>query len=203
MSDSPETQAEGQAPAPKAGPRGAVLIGALVGTLLVGGAAGFLAVGPVIAKKSGYVVKAAAADSGEEGAAAEGEDGAAAEGESAAEGGEHGAAKEGEGGAESTVHLIDNLVLNPAGSGGQRFLMLAAAIEFNDAASLETLKGRDAEARDVVLRVLGVRSVDDLSEMSNRESIKKELADSLSTLFPKKSRKKAIRRVYFPQWVIQ
>jgi flagellar FliL protein len=190
MSDHEEAPAEGEGTvAPKGGPKPVVLIGALVGSLLLGGAGGFLAVGPMVAKKSGYVVAAhTAADS----AAAEGEGGA----------GEHGEKKEGkEGESASSLHLIDNLVLNPAGSGGSRFLMLAAAIEFNEAKDVEEIKTRDAEARDVVLRVLGARTVEDLSEMKNREAIKKELADSLGSLFGKK--KKVIRRVYFPQFVIQ
>lgn len=185
----------------KAGPKGVVLIGALVGSLLIGGAAGVFAVGPMLAKKSGYVVTPAAHDA--EGGDAEGE-GDGGEGEHAAPaGGEHGEGGEG-GAAASNLHLIDNLVLNPAGSGGSRFLMLAAALEFNDAAQVEEVKSRDSEVRDVILRVMGSKTVEELSDMAHREEIKGELADSLGTLFKKsKSKKKPIRRVYFPQFVIQ
>ncbi len=189
MSDSPEGAAappEGaEASPPKKGKSGIVLIGTLVGGLVVGVAAGLFAVGPMMAKSSGYVVPVGAET-----------DSAAAEG-----GGEHGEAK-GEGAAAS-VHLIDNLVLNPAGSGGTRFLMMAAAIEFADAKHVEDLKARDAEARDMVLRVMGARSVEELADMTKRDGIRQELADSIVTLFPKKDRKKAIKRVYFPQFVIQ
>lgn len=197
MSDQPAAAAEGGEPPVKAGPKGVVLIGALVGSLLIGGAAGVFAVGPMLAKKSGYVVTPAAHDA--EGADAEAE--AEGGGEHAAPaGGEHG--EGGEGAAASNLHLIDNLVLNPAGSGGSRFLMLAAALEFNDAAQVEEMKSRDSEVRDVILRVMGSKTVEELSDMGHREAIKEELADSLATLF-KKSKKKPIRRVYFPQFVIQ
>ena len=98
------------------------------------------------------------------------------------------------------MHLIDNLVLNPAGTGGSRFLMLSTAIEFAESSQVEEMKTRDAEVRDIVLRVMGSRTIEQLSEMSNREIIKRELADSLGLLFKKK---KAIRRIYFPQFVIQ
>lgn len=198
MSDQPAAAAEGGEAPVKAGPKGVVLIGALVGSLLIGGAAGVFAVGPILAKKSGYVVTPGAheADSTE----AEGEGGGGGE-HAAPSGGEHGEGGEG-GGAASNLHLIDNLVLNPAGSGGSRFLMLAAALEFNDAAQVEEMKSRDSEVRDVILRVMGSKTVEELSDMGHRESIKEELADSLATLF-KKSKKKPIRRVYFPQFVIQ
>ena len=195
MSEQPAASAEGgEAPA-KAGPKGVVLIGALVGSLLIGGAAGVFAVGPMLAKKSGYVVAPhAAGDS----TAAEGEGDAAAEHGGEAAAGEHGG-KEGEA-AAGNLHLVDNLVMNPAGSGGSRFLMLAAAIEFADATLVEETKARDAEVRDIILRVMGAKTVEQLSEMVNRDAIKQELADSLGTLFKKK---KAVRRIYFPQFVIQ
>lgn len=195
MSEQAQAPAEGEEAPAKAGPKGVVLIGALVGSLLIGGAAGVFAVGPMLAKKSGYVVTPASHDAEGEEAAAEGE----GEHGAAPAGGEHG---EGGGGAAANLHLIDNLVLNPAGSGGSRFLMLATALEFNEAAQVEEMKARDSEVRDVILRVMGSKSVEELSDMARREEIKNELADSLATLF-KKSKKKPIRRVYFPQFVIQ
>ena len=189
MSEEVEAPAEAEAP-PKKGPKGAVLVGALVGTLLLGSAAGVFAIGPMIVKKSGYDVVPGAHGSAAGDSAAVGEDGAA--------GGEDGG-KEGEV-AGSALHLVDNLVLNPAGSGGARFLMLAAAVEFADSKLVDEMKTRDAEARDVILRVMGARTVDELSDMSIRERLKQELADSLGALFKKK---KQIRRIYFPQFVIQ
>jgi flagellar FliL protein len=192
-----------------------VLIGALVGGLVAGVAAGLFAIGPVVARTSGLVVteemlarvKAQAklvrgTGEGEEDAEGEAEAGgdeAHAEGEEG--GGEH---KEGaaEGGSAS-LHLIDNLVMNPAGSGGTRFLMLSAAIEFKDAAMVEQFKARDAEVRDLVLRVMGARTVEQLADMPTRELIRKEVADSLAMLLPKKDRKKAISKIFFPQFVIQ
>lgn len=191
MSDeTPPPEGEPAKPIKKA-PKGAVLIGVLVGGLAVGVGGGLFAIGPMVARSSGYVVTV---------------DSTHAEGEEGAEGGEHGAAaggKEGEAAGASNLHLIDNLVLNPAGSGGTRFLMVAAAIEFKEAALVEAFKARDAEVRDIVLRVMGAKTVDQLSDMAMRDSLRKELGDSLSGLVPKAQRKQAIRRVYFPQFVIQ
>jgi flagellar FliL protein len=194
MSEQAQAQppAEGEEAAPeKPKPKGVVLIGALVGGLVVGVAAGLFAVGPMVAKKSGYDITALA-DSGPTAESHQPEGGA----------GGHG--PEGEGSdAASSVHLIDNMVLNPAGSGGTRFVMLAAAVEFGDAKYVDQIRARDAEARDIVLRVVGSRGVEQLAEMSFREILRKELADSLSALFPKAERGSAIKRIFFPQFVIQ
>ena len=64
-------------------------------------------------------------------------------------------------------------------------------------------KARDAEVRDIVLRVMGAKTVEQLSDMAMRDSLRQEVSDSLTSLVPKAQRKKAIRRVFFPQFVIQ
>jgi flagellar FliL protein len=188
MSDETETPPPAEEEKPSSGGvKRIVLVGALVGGLLAGAGAGMFALGPMLARKSGYVVDPtllAAADS------------AKANEAPTSKGGEEG--KEGE--STSTIHTIDNIILNPAGSGGSRFLMLQAAIDAKEGSTVEELKTRDAEARDVVLRVMGAKTVEQLSDMRNRERFKQELIDSLGALFKKKG---AIRRIYFPQFVIQ
>lgn len=156
-------------------------IAGLLGGLVIGGLGGSFALGPVLAKKL-VAPKSAEAATDEK------------SGEGDHEGGK------GEKKAGATVHMMENLVLNPAGSNGTRFLMAAVAAEVKDEKVKEEMTGRDAELRDAVLRILGERTVDQLSDMSLREGIKKALVDSLNARLQSKS---AIKRVYFPQFVIQ
>jgi flagellar protein FliL len=101
---------------------------------------------------------------------------------------------------ETPVHYeFANLVLNPAGTGGTRFLMLTATFQVKDDATKQLFTDRDSEVRDRILGVLGKRTVDDLAEMSHREVIKQELIDSVGAMFPKG----AIVKLSFPQFVIQ
>jgi flagellar FliL protein len=175
----PETeQAAPSAEAGGGGKKKLVLIGVLAGGIIAGVALGLFVVGPMFVGAPDAHAAATDSTSQEE----EGNDG------------EH---KEGEG--ATSLHVMENVVLNPAGSGGTRFLMMGAVFEAKDAAIVNELKARDAEARDVVLRVMGAKSVDELAETSNRERLKAELIDSMNVLF----KKGAIRRVYFPQFVIQ
>jgi flagellar FliL protein len=177
----PQTEETPPADAPKKG-GGKVAIIALVASLAIGGAVGVFVTGPLFARQRGYVV--ATADSAHEGS----------------EGGEGEHGKKGEkDGPKTVVHSLDNLVLNPAGSSGTRFLMVNVAIEVKDDKITEEMNNRDAEARDAVLRVLGAKTVDELTDIAKREGIKKEVQDALMVLFPKD----AIRRLYFPQFVIQ
>lgn len=179
-----ENAAQAEAPAK---PKMPVLLGVAVGALVVGGALGAMVVGPMVAKKMGKTtpITVAADSSGEH----------AAEGEAAA--GEAG--KEGEGAVEPAVHLLDNLVLNPAGSGGSRFLLMSVAIETTNAATVETFKGRDAELRDIVLTALGPKTVDELTDIAKRELFKTEIQEAISAQFGKNT----VKRLYFPQFVVQ
>ena len=157
-----------------------ILIGCLVGGLVIGGAGGAFALGPMLAKKfsAPKATTEAASDEKSEG--------------------EHG--EKGEKKAGNVVHMMENLVLNPAGSNGTRFLMAAVAAEVKDEKVNEEMSGRDAELRDAVLRILGDHTVDQLADMAIRETLKKTVTDSLNARLASKS---AIKRVYFPQFVIQ
>jgi len=158
--------------------------------LAIGGGTGAAFIGPMMAKKMG---KSAPATT--EAAAA---DGADASHDAAPAEGDH-AAPEGEKGGEATVHLIENLVLNPAGSGGSRFLLLTVAIEAGSATVATDMTTRDAELRDIILSSLGLKTVDQLTDMSVRDSIKAEVQTAISARFGKKS----VKRLYFPQFVVQ
>ncbi|HMS01360.1 MAG TPA: flagellar basal body-associated FliL family protein [Gemmatimonadaceae bacterium] len=176
-----------------------LILGIILG-LGVGAGTGAMVVGPATARTMGYtlpdsvvaalnaVAAAKAGDHGEEG------------GDHGEEGGDHAAEGEGgEGAAAPAVLTLDNLVLNPAGSGGARFLLLTVAIECKDAASVTTMQARDAELRDVVLTTLGLKTVEQLAEIGARDQIKTDLVGALNERFGKKT----VVRVYFPQFVVQ
>ena len=169
-------KSEETAPAP-AKSRKLMLPIIIVAGAIVGGSAGALVLGPRIARARNVALDSsdhAKTDSSKTG--------------------EHGAAA-----PDAPVHLIDNLVLNPAGSGGSRFLLASVGIQTASVAANEVLTKREVEARDVVLAVLGSKHVEDLAEMGNRERIKGELKAALDSVFGAG----VVRRIYFPQFVIQ
>jgi flagellar FliL protein len=167
-----------------------MLIGMVAVGLAVGGGTGAALLGPMVAKKMGKVTPIVASADGAHGgdaAAAEGGHGAPAEG-----------GKEGEAPLAS-IHVLDNMVLNPAGSGGSRYLLLTVAIEVGSPASLESFKARDAELRDIVLSTLGMKQVEQLTDMATREQFKTEIIKAIDERIGKNS----VKRIYFPQFVVQ
>jgi flagellar protein FliL len=152
------------------------LIATILAGLAVGGGVGLFVLGPSLAPK--------------------------AEAQAAAPG-IHDARKDGAIGKESDapkiLHIVDNLVLNPANSGGTRFLMVNATFELKESSAQDRLKIHDPEVRDVLLAVLGAKTVEELADVTQREALKKEMLAAVQKLFPDAG----IKRVYFPQFVIQ
>jgi flagellar protein FliL len=153
------------------------LIGGIVGGLALGGTLGFTLLGPKLSHKPAPVT--AAADSHK------------------AESKEGGEAKKGE--AAPSMYQLDNLVMNPAASGGAHFLLMSVALQVKDAAALETLKGRDAELRDGILRLVSKKTIEEVTDVSARDQLSGELMAVLSKMFGPGT----VTKIYFPQFVIQ
>ena len=167
--------AEGAAAKPKRLP----LVIALTVGLTIGALAGSLVVGPLVAE----------GDPAGECSCEEEEGGHAAEGAVDS----HGVP------IAKPSYNVENLVLNPAGSGGTRYLVLSISFSVRDSATVAKMKDRDPELRDILLKVLGAKTVPQLSDMAARPALKAEIRAQAGTLFGEKT----ITDVFFPQFVIQ
>jgi flagellar FliL protein len=191
MASEAEAELE-QTPEEEAAPSGGGLkaklpiLAAIIVGLAVGGGSGAKLIGPLVVKKL-HLVKSttAAADS----AAAD-----SADAEPKGKKGEQGKASN-----APPVLNLDNLVLNPAGSGGSRFLLMTVAVECATDKVVQDLTAREPELRDLVLTTLGNRTVDELTDMANREGMKTEVMNAINERFGKRT----VKRLYFPQFVIQ
>lgn len=162
-----------------------VLAVVLVAGALLGGGAGAFFAGPVLAEMILGPADAAAAEAGA----------AATDGGHGEDSGDHGGGH----GPGAASYLFDNLVLNPAQSNGTRFLMASVSFDLKEEGSAEEMKARDAQVRDALLTVLGRKTVEELTNVAARDSLKLELKTAVSQLFPEGT----VRGIYLPQFVIQ
>ena len=95
-------------------------------------------------------------------------------------------------------YQIANLVLNPADSGGTRFLVASLVLDVTEAAYTQ-LGARDAEARDVILTRLAARTVEELTRVALRDTIREDLRAGLNQMLGFDG----VRRIFLPQFVIQ
>jgi flagellar protein FliL len=160
----------------------ATLVIALTIGLVVGAGAGSLVVGPLLASSGGDGEVVAAGD---------------LEAQCAALFEEWSGEKRPP--APAAVYTLESLVLNPAGSGGTRYLMASVGFGLRDALGSEAFTARDAEIRDIVIRILGSKTIMELSDTSVRTTIKEEIRTEIAALVGEH----ALLDVYFPQFVIQ
>ena len=182
MSDETKEIEAGEEESSSPGKNRLPLILALVVGITIGAAAGSLIVGPLVAEGGS--------------AAAEGEC-ACAEEEAHAEGGvdSHGNPAS----AAKPVHTVADVVLNPAGTGGTRYLVMTVAFSVRDSTIVTRMSGRDPEVRDVLLKVIGAKTVDQLADLAHRAALKEEVRANVVRLFGDRS----VNDVFFPQFVIQ
>lgn len=78
--------------------------------------------------------------------------------------------------AEATpLYLIENLVVNPQGTKGARFLIVSVALQPEKAEGTEDLKRLDPELRDAYGHLLAAKTLDQLSDIAQRDSLKSEM----------------------------
>ncbi len=146
------------------------LLAALVGSG-IGGAAGTLFVGPAL----GPALAARAQEGG---------------------GGKGGH----EGGGETTLRTLENLVVNPAGSEGTRYLLVSVAVQVAEPDQVEVLAARDVALRHALLQSLGAKTVKELADIEKRPALVQELKETLSEVLGDEVE---ITQIYLPQYVIQ
>jgi len=182
MSDEKAADAA-QAKAPAAAPKSSppfLLIGVVVAALAVGSWAGMFLVGPKL-----VAARAAAPASGP---ASESQDAPAKEKKG----------KKGEGGKPS-VYRIDNLIVNPAGSQGQRFLMCSVALELPDDKTVDLMHDHDVEIRDAIVSVLESQTLEEVTRPGARDTLRARIAN-VTRPYAKGAE---FLRVFLPQFVIQ
>jgi flagellar FliL protein len=94
---------------------------------------------------------------------------------------------------------LENLLVNPAGSRGERFLMVSVAFEVPDDEALEHLHEREIQIRDAVSATLEALTLDDLTHPGVRDTLKQDLLEVVKPF----SGEAAWVRVYLPRFVIQ
>lgn len=171
------------------------LIGAAVGALVLGSVLGIFVLSPR------FIASRPPADAAT--ATAEGEGHGEANGEKKGEKakGGHGEKKGGHGekAEAGAVHRIENLIVNPAGSQGRRFLMMSVAIEVPDSKAEAQLREHDAQLRDAILGALEGQSINVITGLGGRDSVRAAIE---RVVVPMVADAEYVH-VYLPQFVLQ
>lgn len=177
-------------------------IAILGGLLVVTGVGVLFLVTEVIAPK----LKGASVAEGEEEPGAEGEH-AKADGHAKEEKKSKGHAKDekkskgghGEGAEASGMVDLGDLVVNPAGTGGRRYLKVKVSLELSDPEFAGAIESRSPQLRDRIIRELTSRTLSELTDPVAKDEMKATMLDEINHILGED----AVDNLYFTEYVIQ
>jgi flagellar FliL protein len=85
-------------------------------------------------------------------------------------------------GGVGSITPIEDIVVNPAGSGGTRYLCTTVALESTQPVVAEEVTEREPQIRDTLIEILSKRTVEDLSALSTREELRAEIKIAVNDL---------------------
>jgi len=122
----------------------------------------------------------------------------AVHGEEAAEeeGGEEGA--EGKA-AESNIALLDEIIVNPAGTSGRRFLSTIVGFSLKNPKHTEAITAQMPIIRDAAITLLASKSLDQLASIAYRDTLRSELVATVNGLV----KDQPVTGVVFSTYILQ
>ena len=102
-------------------------------------------------------------------------------------------------GGPGNVFEIDDLVVNPAESGGLRYVAASVSLRSARPAFVEEMATHEAPIKDALIRILGSKTVEELADIKAREAMREEILSEVDRLIPEQQ----IDAVYFTRFVLQ
>jgi len=104
-----------------------------------------------------------------------------------------------EGLAEEHMFEIEQIIVNPAGTVGSRFLSCSVAFEIESEEDLSLFESKEIKIRDALISVLTARTVDELSDPRLREPLRRQILARVNKL----TEPATASAVYFKDFVLQ
>lgn len=107
--------------------------------------------------------------------------------------------QERKGEAETLMYSIDDIVINPAGTGGSRFLSVSFGFELESPSMLSAFRAREPIIRDALITILTSKTVAQLTDIRQKEIIRYQIKKRVSELM----KTEALAGVYYTDFVLQ
>lgn len=101
--------------------------------------------------------------------------------------------------SETAYHEIENLIINPSGSDGERYLLLSMALELNSSGDIMLIERDGIKIRDQINTILSYRTVEQLNDLGSRDALKREIGVAINLILDKK----AVQNLFFTKYVMQ
>ncbi len=97
-------------------------------------------------------------------------------------------------------YMVEEVVINPAGTRGKHFLRLGIALETHSGPELlAELEVRKAQLRDMLIQKFSTRTIDELGDPTVREELRLQCVDEINAMVTQGK----ISNLYFTDYVLQ
>jgi len=97
------------------------------------------------------------------------------------------------------VYVIDDLIINPAGTDGKRFLLSSIGFDIKSEQNQQELKAKEILVKDAIITILSGKNVLQLGNSLYRDTLKTEISGKVRELLPAVS----LNNIYFSKYILQ
>ncbi|TVQ12148.1 MAG: hypothetical protein EA364_09180 [Balneolaceae bacterium] len=94
---------------------------------------------------------------------------------------------------------LKNIVINPANSGGERYVVMSIGVEISEPSLVNELEKKGFMVKDRVIQILSSKTMEFFQSMEGKNQLKKELAIMFNDVLGRP----VVRDLYFTQYVMQ
>ena len=97
------------------------------------------------------------------------------------------------------IHSIDDIIVNPAGTNGQRLMLVSIGLDVGSEEEMAALETKNVLLKDMIISLFSGKTLTELSQPESKENLKIELIDKLKELVPDTK----VNSVYFSKYILQ
>lgn len=96
-------------------------------------------------------------------------------------------------------YTLDDVVVNPAGTGGKKLMMISMGFDLQTAEEVTIMETREFMVKDAINSVLSSKTLGELTRPGAKKTLKVEIIDKLREVLPEVE----LNNVYFAKFIIQ
>jgi len=101
--------------------------------------------------------------------------------------------------AKTEMVMVDDIIVNPSGTGGTRFLSCSIGFEISSEGAVKHFESRRPMIRDALITILGSKTLEQLSDAKEKEITRYQIKKRVEQLLDSKD----LYGVYFTNFVLQ
>lgn len=97
------------------------------------------------------------------------------------------------------LFVVKDLIVNPAGTGGLRYLLTSVGIEVTNEKAFAEIQSKEVIVNDILINVLSSKTLEELSDVTKRKDLRREIAKKIDEILTQGR----VQNVYFSKFIIQ